>query len=247
MNQRKSNKLAWYSLGMAMLLCVALLVVGTGTALARYRAEREAEVTYKVRTPEQIVLGTISMEMPDPLTLEPETTETTAQTDSTGNTEPAEQAEPQPVEVFTPAAQLVWENKDGEIQLTFAVANGRTDKDYSARDQKVKLRMIGTLGNWLGKVTPELYLTLPMEEGSTKQEVVKAVATAFPEGSALQRTYGDGWLYVFLDGEGEELSWDLPGKTLSYISLTVSLRGEAPDTYLSLLQPQVIAEVIPEE
>ena len=217
MNQRKPNSRTWYLLGFTALLCIALLVMATGTAFARYRAEREAEVNFKVRVPDQVHLGTVA---------------------SVTDEESGETAE-----VFTPDGQLAWKTKNGVTQLSFAVANGTDETDYSQRDQKVRLRMIGTLGVWDGTQTTQLSLILPALEEGGEEQIVTATVTPFIEGTALQPTYGDGWLYTFLDEEGEEIYWELPGGALSYITLTVAATGEVPAD-LNLLQPYVTAEAV---
>lgn len=220
MNQRKPNRKAWYSLGLMMLLCICVLVVATGTTFARYRAERERTITVQVRKPEQIHLGTVSILTDD--------------TDPTVVTEE-----------FVPTTQLVWKTDGGVTQLEFAIANGVSELDHSTRDQKVQLRMIGTLGNWTGTDAAKLSLTLPPEEDSEEESVIEATVTPLIEGTALYHTYGEGWLYTFLDEEEKELFWELPGGQLSYVSLTVTINGEVPSD-LSLLQPYVISEVISE-
>ena len=217
MNQRKPNSRTWYLLGFTALLCIVLLVTATGTAFARYRAEREAEIKFKVRVPDQVHLGTV-----------------TTVTDPTSGA---------PGEVFTPDTQLSWETKNGVTQLRFAVANGNSETDFSARDQRVRLRMIGTLGVWDGTQTTQLSLILPALEEGGEERIVTATVTPFIEGTALQLTYGDGWLYTFLDEEGEEIYWELPGGELSYVTLTVAATGEVPEN-LNLLQPYVTAEAI---
>ena len=57
MNRRKKNNSRW-----ALPLLLALLLVGglaasTGSALARYRAERKEDISFEVRPPERIYLG----------------------------------------------------------------------------------------------------------------------------------------------------------------------------------------------
>lgn len=217
MNQRKPNIKAWYSLVLVMLLCIGLLAAATGTTLARYRAEREAEITFRVRPPEQIQLGTVEVtEEGDP---------------------------PVSTEYFEAATRLKWVTENNVTQLSFAVANGSDEKTYSTRDQKVLIRMVGSVG--LGSTPPTLILTLPPEEGETEAKTVTGTATALVEGTALHYTYGEGWLYTFLDTDGEELFWELPGGELSYIGLTVTIDGTVPDDP-SLLQPYVVAQVIQE-
>ena len=48
----------WYSLVLIMVLCVGSLVMATGTTYARYRSELRRDVTFEVREPEQVCLGT---------------------------------------------------------------------------------------------------------------------------------------------------------------------------------------------
>ena len=216
MNQRKPNRKAWYSLGLTMLLCVGLLTVATGVTFARYRAERTTDFSIRVRKPELICLGEVI-------------------------TETEEGEPPVTTEIFTPSAQLNWETKDGATQLKFAIGNGSSEEEYSARDQRVSLRMIGSLG--LGMEPPGLVLTLPPEEEGKEGKEIQATVTRLVEGTALQLSHGDGWLYTFSDGTDEELFWELEGGDLNYVCLTITVTGEVPAD-LTLLQPYVVAEVI---
>lgn len=59
MNQRKPNRIIWYSLALILVLCMGFAVMSTGTAFARYRSELRKNVTFEVREPEQISLGTL--------------------------------------------------------------------------------------------------------------------------------------------------------------------------------------------
>lgn len=197
MNQRKPNRIVWYSLALALLLCTAFLVTSTGTAFARYRTERSAKVTFEVREPEQICLGTLAL-------------------DGTFRTS-------------LPA----WTTGDDVPTLTLAVANGTSADECSQRDQIFSLRLVGTLG----METAPMYLTLPGEETQ-----ITATITPITEGTALYHTHGGGWIYTFLDEEGEELSWTLPGGELSHVSLTVTMN--APPETLSLIQPMVTGKTI---
>lgn len=214
MNQQKPNRKIWRLLGLTMLLSLALLISATGTAFARYRAEREQTVKFEVRIPDQVFLGTVRTDTKDDGQLE---------------------------EVFEPVSQLVWKTENGVTQLEFAVANGTDWINCSVRDQKVRLRMIGTLGIWMGSGTPKLSMVLPPEKEGEEEFVVEATVVPLVEGTALYHTYGEGWIYTFLDEKGEELFWELPGEQLSYEVLTVTINGDVPGD-LSLLQPYVIAE-----
>jgi len=220
MNQWKPNTSLWYSLGLGVLLCIAVLVVSTGTAYARYRTERTETVTFAVREPEQICLGTIH----------------------TVSREEATEDLPAGTEVFTPTQQLQWETVEGVTQLNLAIANGISDTDFSRGDQKVRLQLLGTLGLWTGAETVKISLAYPPEAEET--ETLQAMVTPIVEGSVLYHTHGPGWIYSFQNTEGE-LSWTLPGGEFSYINLTVIMEG-ATLQEAATLQPRVTAEVIGE-
>lgn len=217
MNQRKPNYTIKY-VGLLVLICLTLLVSATGTTYARYRAERERKLNYLVREPEQIYLGTMQ-----PL--------------------PEEGGSAEEKFVFRVSDQFVWETKQGITQLELVISNGLSNSEYSNRNQMVQLRMIGSLGIWLGSDTPKLYLVLPPEEDGEENCIVNGTVTPIAEGTALHQTYGDGWIYTFADEDGQELFWELDGGELSYVSVLIGIDGETPED-LSLLQPYVIAEVI---
>lgn len=56
---RQKNSLLRHLLCLALLLCMAALVIATGTTYARYRTDAEAEIIFEVKTPSQIVIGTV--------------------------------------------------------------------------------------------------------------------------------------------------------------------------------------------
>lgn len=223
MNQRKTNSSLWYSLGLALLLCIAFLVVATGTTLARYRAERVAKVNFEVRPPEQISMGLVRT-----VTAQEATAEL-----------------PEGTVIFDPSIVPQWQTVEGVTQLSLSIANGISETEFSAGDQSVRFRLIGSLGLWNGAETAKVFLLLPAENGSDTVNKIQATVTPITEGTALYNTYGDGWIYTFQDAEGEELSWTLAGGALSYISLTVTIE-DASLTDSVMLQPQVIGEVISE-
>ncbi|MBQ5327636.1 MAG: hypothetical protein J6J15_00445 [Oscillospiraceae bacterium] len=56
---RQKNSLLRHLLCLALLLCMAALVIATGTTYARYRTDAEAEILFEVKTPSQIIIGTV--------------------------------------------------------------------------------------------------------------------------------------------------------------------------------------------
>lgn len=220
MNQRKWNKKPWYSLGLALLLCAAALVTATGTALARYRAERDQFLTFEVRSPAQISLGVMQT-----VTAEDGTTS----------------------EVFDPKGALTWETEteDERFFLKLAIANGLSETTFSAKKQNVRLRLIASAG-----IAEETTITLriPPQTAEEQPREIQAVVTPIEEGTSLYVSHGLGYIYTFHEQEeeseepGEEVTWQLPGGSFACIPLIIVMEGALPE-HISLLQPQVVAEL----
>lgn len=225
MEQRKKNSSPWRLFGLAALLCAAAVAIAAAPAMARYRTEREMGITFEVRSPAQICLGTVGVVMvEDPEGKEP----------------------PQEKEVFNPDAKPEWETSEDTWKLELAVANGLSEEEFSKEDQSVQLQLLGTLGLWTDtNGAAEICLRLPSEAEGEAYTEVQAVVSAIEENTALYNTHGDGWIYRFEDAQGQELTWTLPGGVLSYIQLTVVMKNAAPSN-ISLLQPQIIANLVKE-
>lgn len=207
----RQHKRGYYlSVLLLLLLLFGLLFVSVGKTFARYRDEREQDVTFQVRQPEKVLLGTVTND------------------------------------VFAQTDYLQWVIKNEVAQLEFAVANGASNESYSARDQIMRLRMVGSLGISKDGTIPELSITYVPQRGNGKAVTVTAVATAIVEGTALYHYFGPGWLYSFYEStdEGErELTWKLSGGKLSCIEFIITTEGLFSE-HFSLLQPVVSAETI---
>ena len=66
-------------------------------------------------------------------------------------------------------------------------------------------------------------------------------AQSIVEGSALHKSFGDGWVYRFLDNQGQEITWELDPAQQQNFVLTVENREEI--NYHSLLR--LVAKKIP--
>ena len=108
---------------------------------------------------------------------------------------------------------------------------------WKTETAKREVRVVDTTAPVITLKTVPGHLTLPGEETQ-----ITATITPITEGTALYHTHGGGWIYTFLDEEGEELSWTLPGGELSHVSLTVTMN--APPETLSLIQPMVTGKTI---
>lgn len=210
MNQRKKNISRWALPMLLLLLVVGCLVVSTGGALARYRAERKEIIEFQVRPPDQVALGKMVK---------------------------AEDG----TESFDATAQGTWETVDGTQQLEFTIANGTGADAFSQENQRIRLRLIGTLGIWDGTGDFTVTLQLPPEddaEESAEPKKIQATVTRIQPESPMYATFGDGWVFSFFDEEGEELSWLLEGGALNTVTMTLILEGAA-ENEASLLQLQI--------
>lgn len=230
MNRRKKNTSLW-SLGLAFLLIAAAIAGSAGTALARYRAEITAPITFTARPASQIRLGRMETQL-------------------RGKT------------VFVPDAQTGWKLEEEQYRLTFAVSNLIGEKKYASEDQQVYLRLLATPGIWDGTDTVKITLLMPAgdvpETESTQEteatestevptepepryEETAATAVAIHPESPLYDTFGDGWVFSFLNEDGTERSWTLKGGELSALEMTLILEGPAL-TDPSLLQLQITGD-----
>ena len=220
MNQRNKKHSLWYSLGLGVLLCIAALVVSTGTTYARYRTERTGTVKFAVQEPEQILLGTLH-------------TITDAE---------ATEELPKGTVVLQKQDTLYWENVDGTRRLTPVIGNGSSEYQYSQRDQQVQLRLLGSLGLSTGEGPVKMYLEIPSEEDPETTESLQAVAVPIEPGTALYYTFGSGWVYTFQGTEGE-LYWTLPGGAFNTIQLTITMEG-VPSQEEAVVTPQITSWVV---
>jgi len=195
---------------LALILGTGLLTVSVGTTYARYRDEQQETVTFEVREPDKVFLGTIQDE------------------------------------VFTPAKQLEWSVDNGVASLQLAVANGSSETDYTARDQIIRLYMIGSLGIAENGTPPEVFVTFLTQGEQAESKTIQAYATPIEKDTALYHSYGEGWKYGFfeLTAEGaQEITWELNGGSLNYVTMTVTTKvGNAES--VSLWHPLISAEPI---
>ncbi len=161
MNHRKSNIVRWYTLGLAVLLAVGCLILATGPALARYLVKFDKELQIKPRALHEFVLGTV-----EEVAIEP------AAEEAAENAEEAEaQAEPETRLVFRKADSNSWRSANGQLSLTFAVANSESETEYPRDDRHLQLRLVGSLGLWEGNAPMPVTLTVPVEAVSQEAEL----------------------------------------------------------------------------
>lgn len=217
MNQRKLNISTWYSLGLAAVLVVFSLLVAIGTTWARYRTEKSEEIYFEPADLVEVCLGKVEYEEGNP---------------AAGK--------------FVQSNEGSWElNEEGQLQLKFAVANGTSVTAYERQSQEFYIRLVGSLGIQSEEKKLSLKLTFPDADEPEGLKTVEATAIRIVPGSAMYNTFGDGWVFSFMDEEEGELTWMLEGGSLSYIEMALTLEnGTLADA--SLLQLQIASRHIKE-
>lgn len=219
MNPKKMNSTLWYSLGLVLLLCIAIPVLATGTAFARYRTDEEHQANFRVEEAAKVYMGKITF------------------VEKEG--EPTDE-----VESFDSNAEILWEDGDGAKTLTFHVANGENESKAYAKDQRFRIRVIaGPNAFEEGKEVP-ICIVFPPEEGSETERTIEATPKAIGTGTDLYMENGSGWIFTFFDGNGNEIYWDLPGKKFSYaeITLRADVSGTEGDIIFNVeIEPEVMS------
>lgn len=118
-----------------------------------------------------------------------------------------------------------------EKAMPFYIANG-SQTDYAVADLTVRMQVL--LSQGIGDTETVQNVTVTLQCG--EQEYI-GQRTAIPANSAMQKRFGDGWLYRFYIGDKDEVTWTLPGGEYSQqeMSLLVSAKEELPfDSMMSV-------------
>lgn len=131
--------------------------------------------------------------------------------------------------------QSTWQTEGDRKTLDFCVSNG-TAENYAQGNQRVHIRLLVSLGAWGGVEEMDAILNLP-QTGESFQGSAQPIA----ENSSICSTFGEGWVIIFCDEEGQEVGWTLNGAELSYLEGQITVRNvELQDT--ALMQLQVIGD-----
>ena len=113
---------------------------------------------------------------------------------------------------FAPMADTLTETENGQV-LDFVVTNGESKTQFSHEDQYACVRLYVSLSLGNGE---NLAATLTVD---SKQYT--AVARQLDGDSAVCQTFGEGWIYCFMDENGKELRWFLEGEKLSALDMSL--------------------------
>ena len=213
MNRRKQNMSRWYLLGLAAILTAGCMLLSVGTTFARYRLDNDQDIEFESRVPVTAALGTVQMDQ-----------------DLGEN-------------VFVPGG-LQWKQTwrsdgSGAAVLDFTISNYLGVDDWEFSDMLVRLRLVGTLDSWDPNGGGELVIRWedPSEEDGFRE--LAATVSPIEKDTALYHAFGEGWVFRFLDGFGQEQTWKLKGGSLTWKTMQITVDGTA-FTGNSLLQLQAI-------
>lgn len=223
MSQRKQNISRWYLLGLAAILTVGCMMVSVGTTLARYRVDNEKTILFEPKTPVAVALGTV---------------------DGEGNFDPAGTIAwtEQTITITPEEGDSSTESQTKKVYaLNFAVANYISEGKFQEKDLTVRIRLVGSLDAWNETTPGTVVLTdgVTLEDGTQRE--FTATVTGIPENTALYHSFGVGWVFQFVDENGQELTWTLEGGKLSCQSLNITMDA-AGLSGTSLLQLQIVGE-----
>ena len=118
---------------------------------------------------------------------------------------------------FTPMSESLTETANGQ-KLDFVVTNGESKTQFSPEDQYVQVRLHASLSLGNGD-----NLSAVLTVGDT---TYTAVMRQLDAGSPICESFGEGWVYCFLDANGQELRWHLEGGKLSTVKMTLHVDAQ---------------------
>lgn len=204
MDKRKLNILRRYGLFPAILCLCFCVVLGVGISYARYQSDFLTTSFW------------FTSSITDAVRMHGEVTDEDIEQIRSG------------IWPETPAA---WSYSGSKAELRFSMSNGESAEQYATRNQCVSVELIASLSI----EDPEklaVTLTVTGMDGERVQYV--GAAQQLTEGSRYYSTYGDGWVYLFYDEEGEEVTLLLEGGELRYTNCVLTVVGNTGSSLLSL-------------
>lgn len=231
MKQHKLHTASWYLLGLAALLLLGCVIGTVGSSFARYRSQVEGDIRFQARSPEEVFLGTLSE-------------------DGT---------------VFLPSSSASWVTENGQSVMRFAVANGNSEENYAQTDMQAAIRLVGSLGVCQTEEDLTVTLAVPraaeaatadlsgedavaaqtetdptelLEPAAMEYDVFQATAQRITQQSPLYTSFGEGWVFFFLDDDKNEVTWLLKGGEHAVTEMILTIDGIRSDA-VNLVQLQV--------
>ena len=119
---------------------------------------------------------------------------------------------------------------DGDgVKKEFGVTNGYAQL-VSRQEQIYTVRLAVSLG-----VEDPTKLTVTLSWRDSQGEIHQETAEPVPiaEGTTLHTSFGDGWVYRFLQ-DGQEVKFSLPGGELAYANYAITVAGDVEPVMLDV-------------
>lgn len=204
MDKEKSNILRRYGLSLAAICLCICIVMGVGISFARYRNDFLTTSFWFASAASEVIV------------MHGEVTDEQREAVNAGT---------------WPETPASWSYSGSQAKLRFSVSNGESAERFASRDQAFSVELVTSLS----VEDPEkldVILTVPREDGTLVEYIGEA--EELMEGTRYHTTYGDGWVYRFVDEEGNELSLPLKGGELRYTNCVLTVMGDTSSCLLSL-------------
>lgn len=128
-----------------------------------------------------------------------------------------------------------WQVNGDNYEMKCYLTNGSDWDEYAQYDQRATVRLLAGPGVLNGDDGAAVDLVAHVV-GAEEEAAYRAEAIPISYQSALYKTFGPGWVFRFLDADGQEISWELEGGRLNMVSLrfTVSSLELQEETLLQL-------------
>ncbi len=121
-----------------------------------------------------------------------------------------------------------WSMNDLGAELRFFVSNGDSVESYSQRSRNYSIKIVsGSL--------EQLNVNLSYIDENGNLMELPANPEKINKGSQLYDSFGDGWVYTFLDTNEEEVEFVLEGEKFSYRNFTLNVWGESDPSLLNVI------------
>ncbi len=122
-----------------------------------------------------------------------------------------------------------WYLTDDGAKLQFFVTNGDSIQKFSQRDRTYSIKIVSSTADDPLNVT----LSYIDDKGNTME--LPANPERIKEGSSLYDSYGEGWVYSFLDMSSNEVEFLLEGAKFSYRNFTLNVSGASDPSLINLI------------